>query len=58
MASALWFVVKWTLVCLGAGALFYNYARKWNLPTALAICLGPFALIVIDRAIARWRRAS
>lgn len=45
------FSVKWSLVALGAGALFYNYVLKWNLSTALAICVGPFALVAIIKLI-------
>lgn len=54
---ALWggvrFSVKWSLVCLGACALFYNYVLKWNLSTALVIVGFPLLFGVIDAITSR-----
>lgn len=45
---ALYFTGKWSLVTLGAGALFFHFARTWNTPTAIAILGGPFVFGVMD----------
>ena len=47
------FSVKWSLVCLGACALFYNYMLKWNVATAIVIVGFPLLFGVFDALTSR-----